>query len=178
MQQNNGLPWALVVFCLSRPVRKSPRNTHGGSRCAVGCVLARKPVTKLAQHCAGVAYLWLGYPGRSSGSGQPDSPPQSPELPYDRWARGATSNQQGHRRGGGRLQRYQQVCQSLATGGGSPPRHSCGLTASEPAARPRPQLLFFWLRRNKKQCRGADFGAWGGTSAPWLPTKKLCRHLG
>ena len=45
------------------------------------------------------------------------------------------SNQRGHRRGDRRLQRYQQVCQSLATGGGSPPRHSCGLTASEPAAR-------------------------------------------
>ena len=45
------------------------------------------------------------------------------------------SNQRGHRRGDRRLQRYQQVCQSLATGGGSPPRYSCGLTASEPAAR-------------------------------------------
>ena len=73
------------------------------------------------------------------------------------------SNQRGHRRGGGRLQRHQQVCQGLATGGGSPSRHSCDLTASEPAARPRPQLLFFWLRRNKKQCRGADFGGLGGT---------------
>ena len=65
------------------------------SRCAVGCVLVRKPVTKLAQHCAGVAYLWLGCPGRSSGSGQPDSPPQSPELPRDRWARGATKQSAG-----------------------------------------------------------------------------------
>jgi hypothetical protein len=44
--------------------------------------------TKLARRCAGVAYLWLGYPGRGSGSGQPDSPPQSPEPPCDRWARG------------------------------------------------------------------------------------------
>ena len=60
------------------------------------------------------------------------------------------SNQWGHRRGGGRLQRCQQACQVLATGGGSPSRNSCGLTASEPAARPRPQLLFFWLRRNGK----------------------------
>ena len=63
------------------------------SPCVVGCVLVRKPVTKLAQHCAGVAYLWLGYPGRSSGSGQPDSPP--PELPRDRWARGATKQSAG-----------------------------------------------------------------------------------
>ena len=47
------------------------------------------------------------------------------------------SNQRGHRRGGGRLQRCQQVCQVLATGGGSPSRHSCDLTASKPAARPR-----------------------------------------
>ena len=47
------------------------------------------------------------------------------------------SNQRGHRRGGGRLQRCQQVCQGLATGGGSPSRHSCDLTASKPAARPR-----------------------------------------
>ena len=39
--------------------------------------------TKLSRRCDGVAYLWLGYPGRSSGSGQPDSPPQSLELPYD-----------------------------------------------------------------------------------------------
>ena len=32
----------------------------------------------------------------------------------------------------------------------SPSRHSCDLAASKPAARPRPQLLFFWLRRNEK----------------------------
>ena len=48
----------------------------------------RKPVTKLARRWADVSDLWLGYPGRGSGSGQPDSPPQSPELTCDRWARG------------------------------------------------------------------------------------------
>ena len=45
--------------------------------------------TKLARGCAGAQYLWLGYPGRSSGQTQPDSPLQSPEVPCVRWARGA-----------------------------------------------------------------------------------------
>ena len=44
--------------------------------------------TRLARRRASAQYLWLRYPGRGSGSGQPDSPPQSPELTCVRWARG------------------------------------------------------------------------------------------
>ena len=45
--------------------------------------------TKLARGCAGEQYVWLGYPGRSSGQTQPGSPLQPPEVPGVGWARGA-----------------------------------------------------------------------------------------
>ena len=58
--------------------------THGRGTLFLGGNLQ----PKLARSWAGVAYLWLGYPGRGSGSGQPDSPSQSPELTCDRWVVG------------------------------------------------------------------------------------------
>ena len=51
--------------------------------------------TKLSRGCAGAGYIWLGYPGRSSGQTQPDSPSQSPQVPCVRWARGATKQSAG-----------------------------------------------------------------------------------
>ena len=51
--------------------------------------------TKLSRCCGGAAHLCTGYAHRGSGWGQPNSPPESPELPCDRWARGATKQSAG-----------------------------------------------------------------------------------
>ena len=51
--------------------------------------------TKLSRRWADVSDLWLGYPGRGSGSGQPDSPSQSPELTCDRWVVGTRKQSVG-----------------------------------------------------------------------------------
>ena len=129
MQQTKGLPETMIVFCVSPPIGKSPQNARGRSRCATGHILVRKPVTKLARRCAGVGYLWLGYPGRSSGPGQPDSPPQPPELPCGRWAAGTRKRSPGLPERGQALTEVSATMSDLATGGRSPSQYSCGLAA-------------------------------------------------
>ena len=76
--------WSLAATCsCCRKIvsRNRPMRGQGISSCG-------NLQTKLARRWADVSDLWLGCPGRGSGSGQPDSPPQSPELTCVRWARG------------------------------------------------------------------------------------------
>ena len=63
---------------------------HGAIHCESGNLQ-----TKLSRCCGGAAYLCTGYAHWSSGWAPPNSPPQSPELPCDRWARGATKQSAG-----------------------------------------------------------------------------------
>ena len=51
--------------------------------------------TKLSRRSDDEVYVHLGCTHWSSGWAQPNSPPQSPELSYDRWARGATKQSAG-----------------------------------------------------------------------------------
>ena len=110
------------IVCRNRPMRVQGISSCGNLQ------------TKLLRCCGGAAYLCTGYAHWSSGWAQPNSPPQSPELPCDRCIDGTTKQSAGLSERGLALTEESATVSDLATGGGSPSGQPCGLAASEQAA--------------------------------------------
>ena len=153
----------------SRQQQNLQRSIHTtGQLDRKGDYVGRNLKTKLTRRSAGALHLWLRYPGWLSGSGQPDSPPQSSQLLRVRWARGNSHRWRviSHR--------WRMIIGPSTPVSGPRIRQD---KSRWPRIRHSRAASARLLRPRAATCREADLRGLGGAKAPWLLTKRLCRHL-